>query len=589
MLYWGIDFLNGTKPFGFSDFEDDQIIFYNGMYDIPAHIVWWARSWPEKPVQISLGSIFLFFTYDQFGKVAYIDYFIIQNFYFDVTKSMWRIYAVNGSYYLLSNTKAQDYHQGSADPRTPISGFDIIKKLVEGLFRGKYEVIKDEVKLVDIVQYVHISLDLDMSILDLITKICKENRWEWYLGPDALYIGQSLYVNQFVRMNEPDKEEAKIASNFAYTAVTLESLAAEPMVRYGNKGKVIWTEHYLNNEGGEMTLFILNQVGSGTLFKDTLPEFTHITNNDFYDTLHGIALDYARLRKNQMFYQNPILVGKMHGTVLSKNLENYEAPQFGGDIDNLTKNLNTLKFKKDLKKGNRFLKNVKMTTPYAGDGVGMLFPQSESHRTLLTPNGEREIALIGPAYFGPGDKIPERTYGDDFRLQLPGGWCLYVDTVGHTILQVNNVDSTTIPDELDSLGMSFNPSIEGKKEFKIYLDNSTYFDITDTSNGIARLSAEGSMLLNVHQGDILINSDLGNIGAAADSIELDGFDFTIVKSPNKVEIKVGGIPMIVVTPLGGVEINGRLTVSDTTLFKAPITVLGTATIGGQTVPVKVPP
>ena len=169
----------------------------------------------------------------------------------------------------------------------------------------------------------------------------------------------------------------------------------------------------------------------------------HITNNDFYDTLNGVALDYARLRKNQMFYQNPILVGKIHGTFAGKNLLQYEAPQFGGDIDNLTKNLNTRTFKKSEINNYRYLKNPKMTTPYAGNGVGMLFPQDESHRVLLTPNGERDIALVGPAYFGPEDVVPIRTNAKDFRLQLPN-WVLYIQEDGVMILE-QDTQGTSLP------------------------------------------------------------------------------------------------------------------------------------------------
>jgi len=421
MLYWGIDFLNGTRPFGFGDFENDQIIFYNGLYDVPSYIIWWARSWPDKPVELALGNIFMFFMYDQFGKVAYIDYFIIQDFYFDVTKSMWRIFAINGGHYLLSKSKAISYYESSADHKNPVSGIDIIKSVTQKLFNAKYPVI-DDGELEDVVQYVQMSLDYDMSVLDLITRICKENRWEFYIGPDALYIGQTLYVLKYVKILDPAKEEAKIAYNYAYTTVSINAASAEPLLRWGDKGRVVWTKHYLSNEGSETTLFISNQ--QGTFEQTNFPKFIHLTNDDFYDTLHGIALEYARIRQNQMYRQNAILAGKIYGTFLPNHLSQYEAPQFTADIDNLTKSLNTRTFKKPIK-GHRYLKNSKMTTPYAGNGVGMLFPQEESHRVLLTPDGEREVSLIGPAYFGPQDEVPAKIKAEDFRLQLPDNTVIY--------------------------------------------------------------------------------------------------------------------------------------------------------------------
>jgi len=139
-----------------------------------------------------------------------------------------------------------------------------------------------------------------------------------------------------------------------------------------------------------------------------------------------------------------------------------------------------------------------MTTPYAGDGVGLLFPQDESYRLMYSPGGDREIPVIGPAYFGQGDEVPFRYSVKDFRLQLPNA-VIYVKEDGTIIIEQTD-DASTVPD-------GSNPSVKIDHEGQIYIDSTAQINIGDNAS-IIQIGGAGAMTLaqaeHIHQ--------VGNMG-----------------------------------------------------------------------------
>jgi len=84
-----------------------------------------------------------------------------------------------------------------------------------------------------------------------------------------------------------------------------------------------------------------------------------------------------------------------------------------------------------------------MTSPYAGNGVGLQFPQDKSHRILFTPFGYREYSLIGPAYWANEDVIPKRDSNKDYRLTLPNA-TIYIKENGEIIIEQSS-DGGSVP------------------------------------------------------------------------------------------------------------------------------------------------
>jgi hypothetical protein len=143
-------------------------------------------------------------------------------------------------------------------------------------------------------------------------------------------------------------------------------------------------------------------------------------------------------------------------------------------------------------------KDNKITTPYAGNGVGMLFPQEESHHLMFAPGGERELGLVGPAYFGADDVVPKRDSAEDFRLQLPGGWCMYITADGLSIIQPSNTDpSGSVGEESSEMQIILDPAVG---RIVINRGSDAYIELNEDgkiiTNGVETLLQNGSKVLS---------------------------------------------------------------------------------------------
>lgn len=439
MLYWGIHFPN-RMIIGFKEFPEDQLIFYKGYYGVPSYLIWYARPWPDKPHITNVGDVFEFLLFEaprdfdtwgfNYRGPDFEDDMVVESIIYDVTKQMFKITAVSHFWKLLSTTRLITHVElGKRD--APVGGIEVIEKLVDISTAGenRWHMVSSSATI-NRVEYVHINIDPEVSALDLITKICLENGWEWYIGKGdidgvrshVLYVGEKLLVsNAFALPFNPEPEHAKVMETTMFKTLTTESIWAEPMLLYGKPidSRVIWIKVYLGNHGGLMTL-MLHKLGKNI--------FQHMTENDYIYTLDGLARIWGEQRQWKIMRSFPVLIGKIHGEIDTEDIDAYEWPTFSGDLNTFTKDLATRTFKTNYGPNERPFyqtKNNKMTTPYAGNGVGVQYPQDESHRLLFAPDGERDVALVGPAYYGPGDEVPYRIGSDDYRLQFPDGTVIY--------------------------------------------------------------------------------------------------------------------------------------------------------------------
>ena len=291
------------------------------------------------------------------------------------------------------------------------------------------------------VKYSVISVDPEISVLDVIARICNDNGWEWYLGHGG-YSGESpaarsrintIYIGKKIRVEERwalpfniEDEHCQRIETSNYITLTTESIWCEPLLLFGKpiEGRVIWTKMYINNAGCLMTLMIQKA-------QDTAPggTFTQLTEEDFIMTLDkGYGREYGLRKIWRNIRSFGVLIGKMFGEIDIDNSDKYEAPEWSGDIKEHSKNLNHRSFETSYGgkiKPYTYLKDLKITTPYAGDGVGVQYPQDNGYKTLLVPDGDRELAVLGPGYFGAKDEVPYRQGSKDYRLQLPDNTVVY--------------------------------------------------------------------------------------------------------------------------------------------------------------------
>lgn len=449
MLYWGIQF-PGRIIIGFREFPEDQLIFYKGFYGVPSYLIWYARPWPDKPYITNVGEIFEFMMFeaprdfDEFGftqkEPDFEDDMVVESISYDLTKQMYKIVAVSHFWKILS-TKRLIPHLEVGKQDTPISGIDVIKGLIEtpNERKLKHSFVESEISKDPIVKYVHINVDPEVSALDLITKICLENGWEWYIGKgvikegfrtNVLYIGEKLVIPGIYGLPfNPEPEHSKTIETNRFKSITIESVWVDPMTIAGRPevdGRVVWIKVFLGNSGGLMTI-MLHKIGKENSITG-MKTFHYLAENDYINMLDGLAKGWGEQRQWKIMRSFPVLMGKMYGEFGPDETDKYITPLFSADVDTRTKDLSTRTFKTEYSPGEQpyyQTKNNKITTPYAGNGVGVQYPQDESHRLLFAPDGERDVALVGSAYYGPGDEVPYRVTSKDYRLQFPDETVLY--------------------------------------------------------------------------------------------------------------------------------------------------------------------
>jgi len=163
--------------------------------------------------------------------------------------------------------------------------------------------------------------------------------------------------------------------------------------------------------------------------------------------------------------------------------EIYMAPEFSGDLTVIGNHPGELAFVTDHSEGDfafSYLRSIRMTTPYAGNGVGLQYPQHQSHRVLFVPRGNREFSVIGPAYWSDAEIIPKRDSPMDYRLTLPNA-TIYIKEDGEIIIEQTS-DAAEVP-------------IGGKSHVGI------------VANGDISIGSTGKIF-------IMANSDISIIGSA---------------------------------------------------------------------------
>lgn len=423
-MNWGLMYLHNMKMIGGKDFLKDQFFVYTGLYGIPSHCIWYCAA--DKTKEIFQGMAFrLWFNNELTSSLVYIEDFIIDRSYYNVSSQMYEIYATSVIFGDFITSNELDYQKFTSKEKKPLSGQEIITKIIDSTFpRVRLSLSPN---LIDIIGYFGYSFDLDFNLLDLLTKICAENKWEWYLRGDALFVSQCLNVEDSnVVIKNPESESSKIIHFFNYKYVEIPTDIAQPGSLYGEHGRVIWIKYTVGEDIGSMMGLMVENNRTNTLLE-----------GKYLDTLFGIDDKYIIERRMRDYSQNSVIIGRIFGEYKDTNRKEYEVPKFSGDIRKFTKWIRKREFKVKFTDKDRpliYSEDIRLTTPYAGNNVGIQYPQDDSHHILFSPYGNREDPLLGPAFYGFNETIPLRDSEKDYRLTLPGV-TIYIKEDGEILIE----------------------------------------------------------------------------------------------------------------------------------------------------------
>jgi len=330
-MHWGLRFLDNDQIIGEEDFLKDQFFVYEGMYGIPNFCIWWMAA--DKTFNIYQGMAFKLFFYNGAYDIYYAEDFVVKTAIYDAKNNIYKIYAIGTAFHDLFKTDFVTANIFTTNKDKPISGQEIIRQMVNGAF--PYLDLWFEPGLEDLVGYFAVSFDRNFTCLDLLTKICNENNWEWYLRSDALFVRKCLnFKDRYITFTEVENTSSKAIEFMNYKYLEIEAGYAHPGAWYGEEHRVIWVVYNMGGEiGGTMGVMLERNKERALSEQKYLETLMHVPEELIYE------------RKTKNYGSSPVIVGKIFGEYSNDNRDYYEAPLFSGDVKKYAKWLRKREFR----------------------------------------------------------------------------------------------------------------------------------------------------------------------------------------------------------------------------------------------------
>ena len=532
---WSIRFFQGNnyKDDGTIDFVSnfkkgksrqlDTIVTYSGMYGIDNYLIWNIhKDLPNYDFSAVVLNLNLHL-YKNPDIVYFQDFYRVQDIKYNPSKSQYTLFAISEASVKL-HTKLIEYGVTSLSYKENRKASDIIREVIEGnnifyvLYWEDEEVTEDMIDY----EYRYFDIDPEWTVLDFIEYICNDNMYEWTLDKqidedneliEILHFGheiKSLSYRNATKDYEIEKDN--ISYSIYSMKITTDGSPMEPLAHWKEKYRCIWSRHAAGKSGG-ISRGCFVPIGRG-----------HFDKYLYLRTLEGSIekdIGYSMLTKRKKRFPS-ITIGNI--------LKDEGDSQFIDSVS-IQKNPKTYPIREPhniiINRGDDVaiqhqLERATRSTPYLDHNAGLLFPSPKldnppPNSLVFNVDGKRESAVIGGYVFGNGRKELVLPYKekDDFRLQLPNGWCLYVDETGNTQLLTRDTDLTTKP-EINTEPSQEAIQIITKKdgvpsEIRLFCENDNFINIIaplDGSNNITNISNSGEVWV---KGGIRVKITTGNM------------------------------------------------------------------------------
>ncbi|MEE9438998.1 MAG: hypothetical protein V3V14_08370 [Saprospiraceae bacterium] len=502
-----LDFVGNYKVL--KDRQEDELIVFRGIYGLDAYLIWdvfqnlphydFGRASLDLRLFLEGNTKAPFFT-DQF-KVIDVKY--------DPKTSRYRVFAISHDSATLQSLLT-DYDVTSlsySENRTP-------KQVLIDVLQERGE---EENKIFDVefhehpqqeehrnFEYRSLTINNEWRVLDFINYIADQNEFEWLVRGGTLYIGKELFADVTKNSTKPfDIGADKEAKSPFFKMILGPTRPMDALSHINKEWRCIWTKHWAGKSGGNSEGCFV-RIGSGTVDKEL-----------YFRTLRGIIEKTLATRLlNQKLTSHSVMLGSILKDEGSERFIDSVSIQKNKELFKINTPENV---KIDRKDSINTKEKIARTTPYLDEGSGLLFPSMQlgniepPNSIVFNIEGKEESSALGPFIMGKnGDlAIPAKDLMD-FRLQFPNGWCLYVKESGDTILQVEDTDDQTIPDELEIGKQGLHLIVEneqGNREFVMGLDTSNFIEFKNSDEGF-KVLAEGTVYLSSDKNMLLqVNGD----------------------------------------------------------------------------------
>ncbi len=564
----------------------DTITTYSGMYGIDNYLIWNIhKNLPSYDFSTMALDLSLYM-YKSTDIVYFQDFYRIQDIRYNPNKSQYTVYAISETTVRL-HTKLIEFGVTSLSYKENRTAKQLLIELIEdkNIFYLRFHDDSLSTKTMIDYQYRYFDIDPEWTVLDLIEHIANTNKYEWCVKTfvDAatnipyffLHIGHELKADE--NMNATKKfniEDDNISDSIYTKKITTNGSPMEPLAQWEGNLRCLWSKHYVG-KGGGVSKGCFTPVGMG-----------HFDKSAYLKTLEG---DIERHIGYSMLNRRNVRVPSIGIGNIIKDEGYYEfidqvSIQKNPDTYSITEPHDILINRGEDIPVQHQLEQVNRSTPYLDHNAGLFFPSAKLNEGEPPPNslifnvdGKRESAVVGPFVYGDGRqdedgnlklRIPTKDK-EDFRLQLPNGWCLYVKGNGDTYLNIRDVDPNLKIDDIPETDLNqleglyiktagedgkselmigideFNfitmrnkedvnyyftdgvMYIKGNKEIFLQVDATDFIRILPDDTGAKKLTIStninGILIQSLDGGTIDINtSGVVNVGASASAVNLAG-------------------------------------------------------------------
>ena len=425
----------------------DDIIVFSGMYGIPDYMLWYVHK-DLLSYNFSAYSFNLKLFLDGDSESCYFnENYRVVDVGDDLKSDRKLVYAIQEDYAQLE-TLLISYEVGTLEYDEKRTVEKLLTDVIEN--SGIFPVVFCEHKQQELesikFEYSKFTLDPSWTVRDFIQYVADENGFEWTVKHGILFIGPELYGYEEMKASRPyiDKQVDNISKNYWNMKISWSASPLDVLYSYElqediklTQMRCIWAKHWAG-AGGDTTKGCFVPIGKSVnknSYIESLEGMKEITSAYHYlfkvVKHHQLSLARVTIDEGETDYADEV--------TLQKNIDEYAKKTPRNVVMNVKDPIYSLP-------------KVGRTTPYLDHNAGLLFPRAKDlektpNQLLMAVEDRVEEAVLGPFVMGNGDTtfvIPTKN-PDDFRLQFPNGWCLYVDEDGNTIMQTDGMEPGSIP------------------------------------------------------------------------------------------------------------------------------------------------
>ena len=422
---------------GFQERTLDDIVVFSGMYGLDSYMLWYIhKDLHGYDYNTSNLNLRLFADTDK-NKSFWENKYRVVEVKYDPKTSRYVLFALSEDSIIL-NTKLLSWRISSIKWKEERKAYEVLEEILEenGILAVNFFQTENE-ELIDFT-YNQITFDSNWSVRDFINYICDDNKYEWYVYNKVLYVGKELFTRKSMNISAKYVEASdQLSESSLFKKIQGDLRPADVLGHIDNRWRCIWAKHIVGKSGG-MTKACFSKIGSGRvdklLYLSTLEGEREINNATFifaHNQFNSYSIGMGSILKDEgeALYVDEVSVQKDTDTYKVRNPNEMVFDR--GNEDDVSRIVSSKE-------------HVVRSTPYLDHNAGILFPSVEldnppPNSIIFNIKGREESSVLGPFVMNNGKDlvIPFKTDKLDFRLQLPGGWCMYVDKDNVMVIEKN--------------------------------------------------------------------------------------------------------------------------------------------------------